>query len=91
MSNKKNKYIRLVNATKRSTIAENLENNIDCESNFNLKIFKVIKNCFHISDLIKLEAICILLKKTLNCVNLKILIKIFRCFYNFFIICYYVF
>ena len=59
MSNKKSKSIRVVNATKRSAIAEHLVNNLDCASNYNLKRFKVIKNCFHISDLIKLEAICI--------------------------------
>ena len=36
-------------------------------SNYNLKIFKIVKNCFHISDLIKLEAICILLRKPKLC------------------------
>ena len=70
MSSKENKSIRAVNASKRSAIAKHLVNNIDCASNYYLKKFKIIKNCFNISDLIKHEAICILIRK-LNCVNIK--------------------
>ena len=67
MSNKKSKSIRVVNATKRSAIAEHLVNNFECASNYNLKILKIIKYCFHIFDLIKLEAICILITKPKLC------------------------
>ena len=63
MSNKKTNSVRVINASKRSAIAEHLVNNIECASSYNLKWFKVIKNCFHRSDLIKLEAIFILLRK----------------------------
>ena len=64
MSNKENKSVRVVNASKRSAIAEHLINNGNFASNYNLIRFKTIKNCFCISDLVKLEAICILIKKT---------------------------
>ena len=66
-SNEKSKSIRVVNATKRSAIAQHLVNNLNCASNYNLKRFKTIKNCFHIFDLIKLEATCILLRKPKLC------------------------
>ena len=52
MSNKENKSTRVVNALKRSVIAEHLVNNIDCASNYNLKIFKTNNNCFNTSVLI---------------------------------------
>ena len=71
MSNTKTKPIRVINASllliKRSAIAEHLVNNFDCASNYNSKRFKIIKNCIHISYLIKLEAICILLIKPKLC------------------------
>ena len=67
MSNKENKSVRVVNASKRSAIAEHLINNNNCASNYNLDRFKIIKNCFSISDLIKLEAICILILKPKLC------------------------
>ena len=63
MSNEENKSVRVVNASKRSAIAELLVNNSDWASNNNLKRFKIIKNCFRISELIKLEAISILMRK----------------------------
>ena len=66
-SNEKTKSIRVINASKRFAISEHLVNNLDCASNYNLKRFKIVKNCFHISDLIKLEAICILLRKPKLC------------------------
>ena len=52
MTNKKTKSLRVVNASKRSAIAKCLVNNSDCANNYNLKIFKVIKNCYSISNLI---------------------------------------
>ena len=57
MSNKENKSTSQVNASKGSAVAEHLVNNSDCASNYNLKKIKIIKNCFSISELIKLEAI----------------------------------
>ena len=51
MSNKENKSTRVVNALKKSAIAEHLVNVIDFASNYNLKIFRIIKSCFNISDL----------------------------------------
>ena len=44
MSNKKTKSIRVINASKRSAIAEHLINNLEYVSNYNLKRFKIIKN-----------------------------------------------
>ena len=67
MSKKKTNSIRVLNASKRSAIVEHLVNKLYCASNYNLKRFKIVKNCFHISDLIKLEAICILLRKPKLC------------------------
>ena len=67
MSDKENKTVRMVNASKRSAIAEQLLNKNNCSSNYNLNTFKIIKNCFCISDFIKLEAICILIRKPKLC------------------------
>ena len=67
MSNKENKFLRVVNAPKRSAIAKHLVKNSNCASNYNLNRFKIIKNCFCISDLIKLKAICILIRKPKLC------------------------
>ena len=44
MSNKENKSVRVVNASKRSAIAEHLVNNSNCASNYNLNRFKIIEN-----------------------------------------------
>ena len=57
----------MVNASKRSAIAEHLVNNINCASSYNFNRFKTIKNYFSISDMIKLEAICILIRKPKLC------------------------
>ena len=67
MSDKENKTVKMSNASKRSAIAKHLINNGNCASNYNLNRFKVIKNCFCITDLIKLEAICILIRKPKLC------------------------
>ena len=67
MSNKENKTVKVVNASKRSANAENLIINSNCASNYNLNRFKIIKNCFIISNLIKLEAVCILIRKPKLC------------------------
>ena len=67
MSNKENRSKRVLNASKRSTNAEHLVNNLDRTSKYNLKRFKIIKRCFNIFDLIKLEVICILVRKPKLC------------------------
>ena len=54
-SNKENRSIRLVYASKRSAIAEHLVNNLDCASNYSFERFKIIKNYFNLFDLIKFE------------------------------------
>ena len=46
MSDKENKTVRMVNASKRSAIAEHLINNDNCASNYNLDRFKVKKMFF---------------------------------------------
>ena len=38
-----------------------------CASNYNLKRFTIIENCFNIFDLIKLQATCILIKRRKLC------------------------
>ena len=59
--------IKVINASKRSSIAEHLVNNSLCADNYNVNRFKIIKNCSNVFDLIKLEAICILLRKPVLC------------------------
>ena len=54
---KNTKYIS-INSLQQSTMITN---------NYNIKRFKIIKICSNIFDLIKLEAICILLKKPVLC------------------------
>ena len=63
MRNKKNKSIRVVNPSKRSTFVVHLVNNIEFPINNNLKRFKIIINSYKSSDFIKLEAFCILIRK----------------------------
>ena len=83
MSNKVKKSITVVNASKRSAIAEHLVNNSDFASNYNLKRFKFINNCFSISDLIKFKGICILIKKLKLCKHIDLII-LFLCFHKYF-------
>ena len=59
--------IKVINASKRSSIAEHLVNNSLCADNYNVKRFKIVKNCSNVFILIKLEAICILLRKSVLC------------------------
>ena len=67
MSNKEKKYLRAVNESKIPAISEHLVYNSDCASSYNFNRFKTIKNYFSISDMIKLEAICILIRKPKLC------------------------
>ena len=62
MSNKEQKSKKVVNASKRSAVAEHLFNNLGCASYYILKRFKIFKTYFNIFDLIKPEAKCILIK-----------------------------
>ena len=75
MSNRYNKSKGVVKASKTSAIAEHLVNKHDCAINFILKRFKINKSFYKILNLIKLEAICIFLRKS------KALIFLFFCFY----------
>ena len=67
LENKEVISVKVLNASKRSSIAEHLTNNPTCATNYNLNRFRIIKNCNNIFDLIKLEAICILLRKPILC------------------------
>ena len=64
ISKKKNDIpVKVLNVSKRSPIAEHLVNNSTCANTYNLNKFKIIKTCSNVFDLIKLEAICNLLRK----------------------------
>ena len=54
---------KVLNVAKRSSIAQHLINNPTCANNYDMNRFKIIKICNNVFDLIKLEAICILLRK----------------------------
>ena len=71
-----NKTEAVVNATKRSSIAEHLINNTNCANNFDLSRFKIISNCTNSIDLIRLKAIPIFFIN-LNFVSRKSLIITF--------------
>ena len=59
--------VKVLNASKRSSIAEHLVNNTTCANSYNTNRLKSIKKCSNVFDLIKLEAICILLRKPVLC------------------------
>ena len=42
-------------------------NNQSCAENFNLERFKIIKSCYNVFDLVRMEAICILNRKHALC------------------------
>ena len=58
-----NKTKAVINATKISSIAKNLINNVNCANNYDLSRFKVINNCTNLINLVRLEAISIFLNK----------------------------
>ena len=64
---KDNKSAKVLNAIKRSAITEHLVLNHSCAENFKLERFKIIKTCYNVFDLIKMEAICILNRKPTLC------------------------
>ena len=49
----------VVNATKRSSIAEHLVNSTNCANNYDPSRFKILYNCTSSMDLVRLEAITI--------------------------------
>ena len=57
------KPVKVLIASKRLSIADHLANDLTCANGYNLSRFEIFKNCSKIFDLIKLEAICILLIK----------------------------
>ena len=61
------KSTQVLNALKRSSIAEHLVNHPNCANNYNRNRFKIIKSCNNVFELMKLEAICILLRKPTLC------------------------
>ena len=70
-----------MNSIKRSAITENLVNNQSCAKSFNLETFKILKICYTVLDLVKMEAICILnIKPTL--LGKNILTKMLLCLLN---------
>ena len=63
----KNKTNAVLNATKRSSIAEHLINNTSCANSYNSSRFKITNNCTNPIDLVRLEAISISLNKPELC------------------------
>ena len=63
----KNKTKTVVNASKRSSIAEHLINNTNCANNYDSSRFKIINNCTNSIDLVRMEAISIFLNKPELC------------------------
>ena len=61
------KPVKVLIASKRLSIADHLANDLTCANGYNLSRFEIFKNCSKIFDLIKLEAICILLRKRVLC------------------------
>ena len=64
-------WVIVLNASKCSSIAEHLVINSTCAKSYNLNRFKIVKTCSNVFDLIKLESICILLKKLVLCKQKK--------------------
>ena len=58
---------KVLNASKRSSIAEHLVINPTCENSYNINRFKIIKTCSNIFDLIKFEVIGSFLRKPVLC------------------------
>ena len=58
---------KIINAIKISAIAKNLVNNQSCDEKFKLEKFMIIKSCYNVFDLVKMEVICILNRKSALC------------------------
>ena len=58
LSNKKDYIsVKVLNASKRLSIAEHLVNNTTCANSYVINRFKTIKTCSNVFDLIKIEAV----------------------------------
>ena len=57
----------VVNATKKSSIAEHFMNNTNCANNYDSSRFKILNNCTNSIDLVRMEAISIFLNKSELC------------------------
>ena len=57
----KTKTKTVVNATKRSLIAEHFINNTNCANNYDSSRFNILSNCTNSIDLVRLKAISIFL------------------------------
>ena len=57
------KSVELMNATRKSSIAEHLVNYPNCSKNYEDDRFKFVQQCSNLYDLLKLEAIFIYLNK----------------------------
>ena len=64
---KEGKSTQVLVALKHFSIAEHLVNYPTCANSYNIDRFEIIKNCNNVFDLIKLLAICILLRKPYLC------------------------
>ena len=53
----------VVNATKKSSIAEHIINNTKCANNYDSSRLKILNNCNNFIDLVRMEAISIFLNK----------------------------
>ena len=60
---KEKKFVKIMSTIKNLLLV----NNQSCAENFNLEIFKIIKSCCNVFDLVKMEAICILNRKPILC------------------------
>ena len=59
--------VKVLNASKRSSITELLVNNSTCANSYNINRFKIIKTCSNVFDLVKLEVICTFIMKPVLC------------------------
>ena len=57
----------VLNATKKSSIAEHLINNTSCANNYDSSRFKILNNCTDSIDLVRMEAMSIFLNKPELC------------------------
>ena len=59
--------VKVLSASKRSSIAEYLVNKLTCANGYNLNRFKIIKNCSNGFDLTKMKVIYTLFWKLILC------------------------
>ena len=77
----------VVNATKKSSIAEHLINNTNCAKNYDLSRFKILNSCTNSIDLVRMEEISIFLNKPELCKQKEFDYKVFfNCLIMFLVI-----